>query len=160
MQSPWSRDHGDQSRALWYFSQFHYIWTFVPRNNKKCVSGAYDIQNVVVLVSRGLCLIAVNTHYTKFTLWTPKLQILAKGVFTWRRAIPLGRASTTRGLDFTSRLHGKKLALQPWLARLAESPRLTSFIFPRNPESDICVQVFILYPTHYKQTELVKWKVI
>ena len=30
---------------------------------------------------------------------------------------------------------------------------------PRNPESDICVQVFILYPTH-KQTKLVKWKVI
>ena len=28
---------------------------------------------------------------------------------------------------------------------------LTTFIFPRNPESDTCVQVFILYPTH-KQT--------
>ena len=24
----------------------------------------------------------------------------------------------------------------------------TTFIFPRNPESDICLQVFILYPTH------------
>ena len=42
---------------------------------------------------------------------------------------------------------------------LAESPGLTTFIFLRNPESDICVQVFILYPTH-KQTELVKQKFI
>ena len=41
----------------------------------------------------------------------------------------------------------KKLALLPGLARLAESLHI--------PESDICVQVFILYPTH-KQTELVK----
>ena len=49
----------------------------------------------------------------------------------------------------------EKLALLPGLARLAESPGLTTFIFPRNPESDICVQVFILQPTH-KQTELVK----
>ena len=39
---------------------------------------AYDIQNVLVLVGRGLRLIAVNMHYAKFTLWTPKLQILAK----------------------------------------------------------------------------------
>ena len=49
----------------------------------------------------------------------------------------------------------EKLALLPGLACLAESLGLTTFIFPRNPESDICVQVFILYPTH-KQTELVK----
>ena len=34
-----------------------------------------------------------------------------------------------------------------------------TFIFPRNPESDFGVQIFILYPTH-KQTEFVKWKVI
>ena len=51
-----------------------------------------------------------------------------------------------RGLDFT------------W-EKPALLPELTTFIFPRNPESDICVHVFILYPTH-KQTELVKWKVI
>ena len=63
------------------------------------------------------------------------------------------------GLDFTSRLHGKSQPSNPGLARLAESPGLTTFIFPQNPESDFCVQVFILYPTH-KQTELVKWKVI
>ena len=49
---------------------------------------------------------------------------------------------------------GKPILL-PGLARLAESPGLTTFIFQRNPESDICVQVFILYPTH-KETELVK----
>ena len=48
------------------------------------------------------------------------------------------------GLDFTSRLYWEKSALLPGLARLAESPGLTTFIFPRNPESDICVQVFIL----------------
>ena len=34
--------------------------------------------------------------------------------------------------------------LLPGLARLAESPGLTTFIFRRNPESDICAQVFIL----------------
>ena len=50
------------------------IWTF----DQKCFSGAYDIQNVLVLVSRGLRLIAWNMHYAKFTLWTPKLQILAQ----------------------------------------------------------------------------------
>ena len=61
-----------------------------------------------------------------------------------------------RRLDFTSRqFTWEKPALLPGLARLAESPGLTTFIFQRNPESDICVQVFILYPTH-KQTELVK----
>ena len=54
------------------------IWTFVPRNSQKCVSGAYDIQNVLVLVSRGLRLIAVNMHYAKFTPWTPKLRQLFK----------------------------------------------------------------------------------
>ena len=52
------------------------IWTFVPRNSQKCVSGAYDIQNVLVLVNMGSRLIAVNMHHTKFILWTPKLQIL------------------------------------------------------------------------------------
>ena len=39
-----------------------------------------NIQNFLVLVSRGLSLIAVNMHYAKFTLWTPKLQILANFV--------------------------------------------------------------------------------
>ena len=59
------------------------IWILVPRNSQKCVSGSYDIQNVLVLVSMtGLRLIAVNMRYTKgkFTLWTPncKLQILER----------------------------------------------------------------------------------
>ena len=45
---------------------------------QKWVSGAYDIQNFPVLASRDLRLIAVNIHYAKVTLWTPKLQILAK----------------------------------------------------------------------------------
>ena len=60
-----------------------------------------------------------------------------------------------RGLDFTSRLHGKSQHSYPGWLCLAESSGLTTFIFPRNPESDTCVQVFILYPTH-KQTKLVK----
>ena len=34
------------------------------------------IQHFLVLVSRGLHFVAVNMHYAKFTLWTPKLQIL------------------------------------------------------------------------------------
>ena len=42
--------------------------------------GAYDIQNFLVLVSWGLLLIDVNMHYAKFTLWTPKLQTLAKSL--------------------------------------------------------------------------------
>ena len=45
----------------------------------------------------------------------------------------------------------EKPALLPGLAILAELPGLTTFISPRNLESDIC----ILYPTH-RQTKLVK----
>ena len=74
-----------------------------------------------------------------------------KGVFTWRRASPLGRASPTKRTGFHLAFTWEKPALLPGLARLAESPGLTTFVSPRNPESDIC----ILYPTH-KQTELVK----
>ena len=47
-------------------SQFHYLDIFK------------NIQNFLVLVSRGLRLIAMNMHYVKCTLLTPKLQILAK----------------------------------------------------------------------------------
>ena len=57
---------------------FHYLDISSQELSQKCVSGAYDIQNFLVLVSRDLHLIAVKMHYTKFTLWTPKLQILAK----------------------------------------------------------------------------------
>ena len=56
------------------------------------------------------------------------------------------RASPTKSAGFHLAFTWEKPALLPGL---------TTFIFPRNPESDICVQVFILYPTH-KQTELVK----
>ena len=85
-----------------------------------------------------------------------------KGVFTWRRTSFLGRANPTKRAGFhlaftweKPALLPEKPALLPGLARLAESPGLTTFIVPRNPESDICVQVFILYHTH-KQTELVR----
>ena len=66
-----------------------------------------------------------------------------------------GMASPTKRAGFHPAFTWEKPALLLGLARLAESPWLTTFIFRRNPESDICVQVFILYPTH-KQTELVK----
>ena len=49
-----------------------------PRIAKNAFPGLIIFQNVLVLVSRGFRLIAVNMHYAKFTLWTPKLQILAK----------------------------------------------------------------------------------
>ena len=39
------------------------------------------------------------------------------------------------GLDFTSHLHGKSQS---------SLPGLTTFILPRNPETDIYIQVFIL----------------
>ena len=55
-------------------SLFGHLFPRIAKN----VSGAYDIQHFLVLVSRGLRLIAVNMHYTKFTLWTTKLQNLAK----------------------------------------------------------------------------------
>ena len=45
---------------------------FVSRNSQKCISGAYDIQN------EGFVPYSRELHYAKFTLWTPKLQILAK----------------------------------------------------------------------------------
>ena len=68
----------------------------------------------------------------------------SKGVFIWRRASPLGRASPSKRAGFHLAFTWEKPALLPGLACLAESPRLTTFIFPRNLESDICVQVFIL----------------
>ena len=50
-----------------------------------------------------------------------------------------------RGLDgFHLAFTWEKPALLPGLARLTESPGLITLIFPQNPESDICVQVFIL----------------
>ena len=52
--------------------------------------------------------------------------------------------SPTKRAGFHVAFTWEKPALLPELARLAESPRLTTFIFPRNPESVICVQVFIL----------------
>ena len=59
-----------------------------------------------------------------------------------------------RGLDFTSRLHGENQALLPELARLADSPELTTFIFPRNPESDICVYKVSFYILHINKQNL------
>ena len=50
------------------------------------------------------------------------------------------RSMSSNHLPFT----WEKPAPLPGLARLAESPGLTTFIFRRNRESDICVQVFIL----------------
>ena len=52
-----------------------------PGIAKNAFPGLTDVQNVLVLVSRGLRLLAVNMHYAKCTLWTPKLQILAKTLF-------------------------------------------------------------------------------
>ena len=44
---------------------------FVSRNSQKCISGAYDIQNFLVLVSRGLRLIAVNCTMPNLHFWQP-----------------------------------------------------------------------------------------
>ena len=53
----------------------------------------------------------------------------------------------------------EKPVLIPGLTRLAESLGLTKCIFPRNPESDNCVQFFILTPTH-KQPELANTSIV
>ena len=68
-----------------------------------------------------------------------------------------GRASLAlvRGARIHLAFTWEKLSLLTGLACLAESPRLITFIFPRNSESDICVHVLFYKPTH-KQTELVK----
>ena len=68
----------------------------------------------------------------------------SKGVFIWRRASPPGKASPTKTAGFHLAFTWEKPARVGGLARSAESPRLTTFIFPRNPESDICVHVFML----------------
>ena len=68
------------------------------------------------------------------------------------KASPLGRASPTKRAGFHLAFTWEKLALLPGLARLAKSPGLTTFNFPRNI---LYPFIFILYPTH-KQTELVK----
>ena len=71
-----------------------------------------------------------------------------------------GGQALVRGLDFTSRLHGKSQPSYNYkgLSRLAASTALTISFLTRNPESYIWVQVFILQPTHLQptQTELVK----
>ena len=51
-------------------------------------------------------------------------------------ALLVGLAPTKRAGFYMGKTNG--------LAHLAESPELTTFFFRRNPESDICVQVFIL----------------
>ena len=70
-----------QSLSLVQYSEYDpylaiSLFGHLSRNRQKCVSVAYDIQNFLVLVSRGLRIIAVNMHYAKFTLWTTKLQTL------------------------------------------------------------------------------------
>ena len=60
----------------------------------------------------------------------------------WRRANPLGRASPGKMAGFHLAFTWEKPARVGGLARLAESPGLTTFIFPRNPESDICGYVY------------------
>ena len=64
-------------------------------------------------------------------------KLVIKGVFTCRRASPLGRASPTKKAEFPPAFTWEKPVLLPGLARLAESPGLTTFFFRRNPESDI-----------------------
>ena len=56
-----------------------------------------------------------------------------KGVFTWRRASPLGRASPTKRAGFHLAFTWEKQALLPGLARLAESPLANYIYFPKNP---------------------------
>ena len=53
---------------------------------------------------------------------------------------PLDRGSPGKRAGFHLAFTWEKPALLPGLARLAESPGLTTFIFPRNPESDICLK--------------------
>ena len=57
-----------------------------------------------------------------------------KGVFTWRRASPLGRASPSKRAVFHLAFTWEKPVLLPGLTRLAESPGLTTFSHEtRNP---------------------------
>ena len=57
-----------------------------------------------------------------------------QGVFIWRRRVShFGRASPSKRAGFHLAFTWEKPALLPGLARLAESPGLTTSIFPRNP---------------------------
>ena len=67
-----------------------------------------------------------------------------RGCLNGGGASALGRASPTKRAGFHLAFTWEKAAFLLGLARLAESPGLATFIFPRNPESDICVQVFTL----------------
>ena len=60
--------------------------------------------------------------------------LITKRVFIWRTVSPFGRASHTKRAGFHLAFTWEKPALLPGLARLAESPELTKFIFPRNQE--------------------------
>ena len=55
------------------------------------------------------------------------------GVFTWRRASPLGMASPSKRAGFHLAFPWEKPALLSGLTRLVESPGLTTFIIPTKP---------------------------
>ena len=63
-----------------------------------------------------------------------------RGCLYGGRPALLAGLGLVKGLDFTSRTW-ENPPLLLCLARLAETPALTKFIFPRNPEFDIWVQV-------------------
>ena len=67
-----------------------------------------------------------------------------KGVFICRRASPFGRAIHSKRARFHLAFTWEKPALLPGLVRLAESPGLTTFIFPRNP-NPIFAYKFLFY---------------
>ena len=60
----------------------------------------------------------------------------------------LGRASPSKKVGFHLAFTWEKPALLPGLVRLAESLGLTIFIFPRNSESNICVQLSFHFITY------------
>ena len=105
--------------------------SYIGQLSKNCVSGAKNIQNILVLVSRGLRLIGVNMHYTKFTLWSPKLQILAKTLL-WRNSFLWTVSNIITSFAFSS---VDKLSttttesILPWLQYLIDT--LTFYTFSR-----------------------------
>ena len=76
------------------------------------------------------------------------------GVFTWRRASPLGRASPTKRAGFHLAFIWGKPSLLPRLARLAESPELTIHLFSEESRNPIFAYKFSFYNLHINKQSL------
>ena len=77
-----------------------------------------------------------------------------KGVFIWRKASPLGRASPSKKAGFHLAFTWKKPALLPGLARLAELPGFKLHLVSHETRNPIFAYKFSFYNLHINKQNL------